>query len=84
MAGWETKVTRNTNFIVQAHVSRSSVRTTKLNELAETKVQATLGLQRLYRGFVIRFGVTENVANFDNTPDIGANLSIGRIAFGNR
>jgi Protein of unknown function (DUF3187) len=82
VVGWETKVTRNTNFILQGYVSRSSVQATKLDELAATKIQATIGLQRLYRGYVLRFGITENLANFDNTPDVGANLSIGRIVFG--
>ena len=82
VVGWEAKVTRNTNFILQGYVSRSSVQATELDELAATKIQATLGLQRLYRGYVLRFGVTENLANFDNTPDVGANLSIGRIVFG--
>jgi hypothetical protein len=31
---------------------------------------------------VLRFGITENVANYDNTPDIGFNVSVGRIVFG--
>ena len=80
--GWETKLTRNTNFILQAYGSRSSVQRSDLDELTETKIQATMGLQRRLRGHVLRFGVTENLANYDNTPDVGFNVSVGRIVFG--
>lgn len=82
IAGWETKLTRNTNFILQVYASRSSVQRSELDELTATKIQATLGLQRAFRGYVLRFGVTENLANYDNTPDVGFNLSLGRVVFG--
>ena len=75
-------MTRNTNFILQGYASRSSVQRSALDELSATKIQVTLGLQRVYRGHVLRFGITENVANHDNTPDVGFNLSFGRIVFG--
>jgi hypothetical protein len=82
IAGWETKLTRNTNFIFQTYASRSSVQRAELDELTATKIQATMGLQRAFRGYFVRFGVTENLANHDNTPDVGFNLSVGRIVFG--
>lgn len=82
IAGWETKLTRNTNFVLQVYASRSSVQRSELDELTATKIQATLGLQREFRGYVLRFGVTENLANYDNTPDVGFNLSLGRIVLG--
>ena len=82
VAGWETKLTRHTNFIFQVYASRSSVQESELDELTATKMQATMGLQRRFRGHVLRFGVTENLANYDNTPDVGFNLSVGRIVFG--
>jgi len=82
VAGWETRLTKNTNFIVQVYVSKSVVQETTLDELSAKKIQGTLGLQRLYRGNVLRFGITENIANFENTPDIGFNLSVARIVFG--
>jgi len=80
--GWETKLTRNTNFILQVYGSRSSVERSDLDELTEAKIQATVGLQRRLRGHVLRFGITENLANYDNTPDVGFNVSVGRIVFG--
>jgi hypothetical protein len=81
IAGWETRVSRHVNFVLQAYWSRSNVQETTLDELSANKIQATMGLQWLYRGNVLRFGITENIANFDNTPDIGVNLSLARILF---
>lgn len=82
VAGWETRIAKNASFILQGYVSKSAVQETTLDELSAEKIQATLGIQRLYRGNVFRFGITENLANFNNTPDIGVNLSVGRIVFG--
>lgn len=84
VAGWETRIAKHTNFIVQAYASQSAVQETMLDELSADKLQATIGIQRIYRGNVIRFGITENLANFDNTPDVGVNLSVARILFGSR
>ena len=81
IAGWETRITRHTNLILQGYVSRSAVQETTLDELSANKIQMTLGIQRLYRGNLVRFGITENLANFDNTPDVGVNLSVARILF---
>lgn len=81
IAGWETRLSRHVNFIAQGYVSRSNIQETQLEELSAEKIQATVGLQWLYRGNVLRFGITENIANFDNTPDIGVNLSLARILF---
>lgn len=68
----------------EGYVSRSAVQETPLDELSTNKIQVTLGIQRLYRGNIVRFGITENLANFDNTPDVGINLSVARILFGPR
>lgn len=77
--GWETRVTQHLNFILQTYASRSTVQNTNLDELSSEKMQATLGLQWLYRGNVLRFGITENLASFNNTPDIGVTLSIAHV-----
>lgn len=84
VAGWETRIAKHTSFILQAYASKSAVQETDLDELSAAKLQATVGLQWLYRGHVVRLGITENLANFDNTPDIGVNLSVARILFGSR
>lgn len=77
--GWETRLSRHLNFILQTYASRSTVQRTDLDELTSEKIQATLGIQWLYRGNVLRFGITENLANFNNTPDIGVTLSIAHV-----
>ena len=82
VVGWETRISKNVNFILQGYVSKSVVQETRLDELSAEKIQVTLGIQRLYRGHVLRFGITENLANFNNTPDVGVNLSVARIVFG--
>ena len=84
VAGWETRVTRRLNFIAQIYASRSVVQNTDLEELSDDKFQATVGLQWLYRGNVLRFGITENLVNYDNTPDVGVNLTIARVVHGRR
>ena len=81
IAGWETRISRHLNFIAQSYFSKSNIQDTGLDELSAEKIQATVGLQWLYKGNVLRFGITENIANFDNTPDIGVNLSVARILF---
>lgn len=82
VAGWETRIGRHTSFILQGYVSESTVRETDLPELSATKIQATAGIQWLRGDYGLRFGVTENVANYENTPDIGLNLGLVRIFFG--
>ncbi len=77
--GWETRVSQHINFVLQTYASRSTVQETNLDELSADKLQATGGLQWSYHGNVLRFGITENLANFNNTPDIGVTLSFVRV-----
>jgi len=84
VAGWETRISRRANLVVQAAVSESTVQDTTLQELSASKIQATLGLQWLYQRYSFRFGITENYAHYDNTPDVGFNLSVARFFVGSR
>lgn len=77
--GWETRMTQNTNFILQLYGSRSVIQETNLDELSRDKVQLTVGIQRLYRGNSLRFGFTENLSSFNNTPDVGFTFSIAHV-----
>lgn len=79
VAGWETRLTRNSNLILQVYGSRSVVQETTLDELSADKIQATLGVQWYRGGTALRFGVTENLVNFDNTPDVGVTFSVARM-----
>jgi hypothetical protein len=84
VAGWEARLSRHASFVLQGYVSESTVQETPLDELSATKIQATGGVRWFYRGYGLGFGITENIANFDNTPDIGVNLSLARIFFASR
>ncbi len=77
--GWETRVSEHTGFVLQFYGSRSTVQETNLRELSANKYQATAGLQWTYHDSVLRFGLTENLGSFNNTPDVGLTLSFGRI-----
>lgn len=83
IGGWEWRVWPRTDFVVQTSVSKSTVQNTTLHELSTNKIQVTFGLQWLFRASSIRFGITENHAHYDNTPDIGVNLTVAGF-FGRR
>jgi len=79
-AAYEIGVTPHTNAILQLYASESTVRDTTIDELKADKFQASLGLRSLRGRLVYGFAVTENVANFANTPDIGVSLTLAWIA----
>jgi hypothetical protein len=77
--GYEYRWLEKTNLIAQAYASRSvfTSGTTDLKELTATKYQASFGLrQRMARGYW-SMALTENVRNFNNTPDFGMQLGVG-------
>lgn len=65
-----------TSVIVQTYASRSAVSETTLAELKDNKYQLSLGLQSRLRRWTWSFAITENVVNFDNTPDVGFQLGL--------
>lgn len=79
--GYEYRWTERTNINLQAYYSRStySDRTTDLDELNGDKYQLTLGFRHLRGSFLYSFGVTENLQNINNTPDIGFQLGVAFI-----
>jgi hypothetical protein len=77
--GYEYRWLERTNLIAQAYASRStfSARQTDLAELRGNKFQASLGVRHhLPHGFW-SFAFTENLRNFNNTPDIGFQFGMG-------
>jgi hypothetical protein len=68
--------TRRTSIVLQGYASRSAVRETTLAELEDNKYQLSLGLQSRISNWTWTFALTENVANFDNTPDIGVQIGL--------
>jgi hypothetical protein len=79
-AAYEVGITPHTNAILQVYASRSTVRDTTIPELRADKFQASLGLRSRRGHLVYGFAVTENVANFENTPDVGVSLTLAWVA----
>ena len=79
--GYEFRWTDRTNINLQGYYSRSAYteRTTALEELNGDKYQLTLGFRHVRGDILYSFGVTENLQNINNTPDIGFQLGIAFI-----
>ncbi len=84
IAGWEFRITSGTNGILQFYASPSIVQDSTVEELMADKFQLTLGAQSRRGNTVWRFGITENLSNFQNTPDIGVSLGVAKILPGRR
>jgi hypothetical protein len=71
-------LTANTNLNVQGYASTSvySRREIDLEELLGNKYQVTAGFRHRRDKVILSFGVTENVQNVNNTPDIGLQLGV--------
>ena len=76
--GWERTLSDKTNLNLQAYASESvyTHRTTDLDELLEDKYQLSAGLRHRLRNYLLSFAVTENIQNFNNTPDIGFHFGV--------
>jgi hypothetical protein len=74
--GYERKLTDKTHLVLQTYISDSiySKEDTQLNELLDTKLQLSLGFYRRMGRSVLSFAFTENLQNFNNTPDVGLQL----------
>ena len=81
VVGYELALTDNFNINLQGYAS-PSVYThdqTDLKELLEDKYQLSLGLRYRASHVLITFGITENLQNVNNTPDIGAQLGFAYL-----
>lgn len=74
--GYERRLSAKTHLLVQGYVSPSifSREETDLHELLATKYQLSIGFYRRIGRGLFSFAVTENLQNFNNTPDIGFQL----------
>lgn len=77
---YEVGLTDHTNFILQLYASESALRDTTIEEIRANKYQASLGLRRRQGRMIYAFAVTENVANFENTPDVGVSLTLAWVS----
>jgi len=79
-AAWEVGLTRHTSAIVQAYASQSALRDTTLDEIKTNKYEMSVGL-RSHRGhFIYGVAVIENIASFENTPDVGLSLTLAWLS----
>lgn len=74
IAGYSFGLTPRTSVILQGYVSRSVVQDTTIEALKDDKYLLSLGLQSRNGNFLWSLALTENVKNFENTPDISAQL----------
>ena len=76
VVGYERRLSPKTHLILQGYVSNSvySHEDTDLQELLDTKYQLSLGVYRRFNRGVFSFAITENLQNFNNTPDIALQL----------
>lgn len=71
---WEHLLTERTSTVLQITGSRSAYPASPVSELAEDKYLVSLGVRRRRGQQTMSFAVTENVANFNNSPDIGIHV----------
>lgn len=71
--GYEYKWTERTNLNAQVYASPSVYKSsdTDLEELQDPKFQLSLGLRYRIGGSIVTFAMTENIANYRNSPDVG-------------
>ena len=74
--GYERKLSPKTHLVLQGYVSNSvySHEDTDLQELLDTKYQLSIGVYRRFNRGVFSFAFTENLQNFNNTPDVALQL----------
>ncbi len=79
MLAYERGLGTKNSILVQATVSQSPFRQLDLEELTRVSTQLTLGYKRVLGKQVLFLGVTENVASFNNSPDIGFHVGLTRV-----
>jgi hypothetical protein len=79
--GYERRLTDRTNINLQLYASESvySRDETDLDALLDHKYQLTLGVRHRVGNLLLSFGATENLQNFNNTPDIGFQLGLAYV-----
>lgn len=76
-AAWERRVAPQTSVVLQATAARSIFRGDTDPELAANQYQLSAGIRHRRGALHYTFALTENVVNFNNTPDIGFHFGIG-------
>jgi hypothetical protein len=79
--GWERQMSARTNLNLQGYASKSVYKSaqTDLDELLSDKFQLSLGVRHRFDCCLVSFAVTENLQNFNNTPDIGFQMGFAWV-----
>jgi hypothetical protein len=79
--GWERQMSARTNMNLQGYASKSVFRRaqTDLDELLSDKFQMSIGVRHRFDCCVASFGITENLQNLNNTPDIGFQMGFAWV-----
>jgi len=79
--GWERQMSARTNLNLQGYASKSVYKRaqTDLDELLSDKFQMSLGVRHRFDCCVASFGITENLQNLNNTPDIGFQMGFAWV-----
>ncbi len=79
--GFEKAVTAHTNINLQGYASTSVFKHTQTDipDLLKDKYQLTLGVRHRHENVLYSFGITENLQNLNNTPDIGFQLGFAYV-----
>lgn len=75
-AAWETRLGSATTGILQFSAARSLFKGDTDPELSAHQYQVSAGLRHRRGGVYYTFALTENVINFQNTPDIGFHFGV--------
>lgn len=74
---WETRVGHSTSAILQATAARSVFAGDTDPELSANQYQVSAGVRHVSGAMHYTFAITENLVNFNNTPDIGFHIGLG-------
>jgi len=76
IAGYSYGLTPLSSLILQGYASRSVVQHSSVEELTDDKFQLSFGLQSRRENVLWSIALTENISNFENTPDIGVQIGL--------
>jgi len=79
MLAYERALGSKTSILAQTTVAQSPFSDLGLDRLEKVSMQVTLGLKRVLGKQILLLGITENLAHFDNSPDIGFHVGLTRI-----
>lgn len=78
MLAWEIALGEKTTGLIQATVSQSPFEDLRSDEIGSASTQLTAGVKHAFGRSVLFLGVTENLANFNNSADIGLHVGVTR------